>query len=102
MIARRWRGRAPGSEQADAYVEHFESAVRPRLASTDGFLGATLERIQHGRDVEIVVVTRWSSMDCIRAFAGDDVEHAVVEPEARAVLSEFDHRVEHTELPVGD
>jgi mannose-6-phosphate isomerase-like protein (cupin superfamily) len=98
VIARRWTARAARAEQADAYVAHFEGAVRPELESTDGFLGATVERVQHDGEVEIVVVTRWESMDAIRAFAGEDVEQAVVAPEARAVLSSFDDRVRHIEL----
>jgi mannose-6-phosphate isomerase-like protein (cupin superfamily) len=99
MIARRWRGWADGPEQADAYVTHFEGAVRPRLERTEGFLGATLERVAAaGGRTEIVVVTRWASMESVRAFAGADVDDAVVEDEARAVLADFDARVRHIEL----
>ena len=103
MIARRWRGWADGRQNADAYEAHFENDVRPRLESTDGFEGATLERVE-GADgrTEIVVVTRWVSMDAIRAFAGDAVEVAVVEPGARAVLADFDRHVRHIELRADD
>jgi mannose-6-phosphate isomerase-like protein (cupin superfamily) len=101
VIARRWTALAEGSAQADAYAEHFARAVQPQLESTDGFLGATLERIEVEGGVEIVVVTRWESMDAISAFAGTDVDQAVVEPEARAVLSRFDDRVRHIELADG-
>jgi mannose-6-phosphate isomerase-like protein (cupin superfamily) len=98
MIARRWTAVAEGSEQADAYDEHFERTVRPNLESTDGFLGATVERVEADGAIEIVVVTRWESMDAVKAFAGEDIDLAVVEPEARAVLSQFDSRVRHIEL----
>jgi mannose-6-phosphate isomerase-like protein (cupin superfamily) len=99
MIARRWRGWADGPAKADAYVAHFEGTVRPQLESTDGFVGATLERVEDdGGRTEIVVVTRWASMDAVRAFAGDEVDAAVVEPEARSVLADFDARVRHIEL----
>jgi mannose-6-phosphate isomerase-like protein (cupin superfamily) len=101
VIARRWTALAEGSEQVDAYIEHFARSVRPRLDSTDGFLGATVERVVADGSVEIVVVTRWESMDAIRAFAGEDIDLAVVEPEARAVLSRFDSRVRHIELADG-
>lgn len=101
MVARRWTARAKLPEQADAYVAHFEGRVRPRLEGTDGFLGATLERIQDDGETEIVVVTRWGSMNAIRAFAGEDVDAAVVEPQARAVLSDFDGRVRHIEIADG-
>jgi heme-degrading monooxygenase HmoA len=44
------------------------------------------------------VLTRWSSMDAIRAFAGADVRKAVVEPAAAAALISFDLAAEHFEL----
>jgi mannose-6-phosphate isomerase-like protein (cupin superfamily) len=101
VIARRWTALAEGPEQADAYAEHFTRAVRPQLERTDGFLGSTLERVEIAGGIEIVVVTRWESMGAISAFAGADVDLAVVEPEARAVLSRFDDRVRHIELADG-
>ena len=97
MIARRWRAWAAGAA-ADAYVEHFEGAVRPQLESVGGFVDATVERVEQNGRTEIVVVTRWESLDAVRAFAGEDLEAAVVEPEARAVLEDFDARVRHIEL----
>src|SRR5918999_994186 len=79
---------------ADAYAAHFEGAVRPALEATDGFVDARLERFEgDGGRTEIVVVTRWQSRDAIRAVAGEDVDAAVVEPEARAVLAGYDERV---------
>jgi mannose-6-phosphate isomerase-like protein (cupin superfamily) len=103
MIARRWRGWADDPAKADAYVAHFEGTVRPQLEGTDGFVDATLERVKDdGGRMEIVVVTRWTSMDAVRAFAGDEVEVAVVEAEARAVLADFDTRVRHIELADGE
>jgi mannose-6-phosphate isomerase-like protein (cupin superfamily) len=101
MVARRWTALAEGSEQGNAYVEHFERVVRPQLDRSDGFLGATVERVEADGGIEIVVVTRWESIDAIRAFAGQDIDLAVVEPEARAVLSRFDSRVRHIELADG-
>ena len=41
------------------------------------------------------MVTRWTSIEAIRGFAGEDLERAVVEPEARALLVSFDERVQH-------
>lgn len=99
MITRRWRGWTTDPGNADAYVRHFEGSVRPQLDALDGFLGASLERVpaDDGR-TEIVVVTRWDSMEAIRAFAGDDIDAAQVEPEARAVLEDFDERVTHGDV----
>ena len=48
-----------------------------------------------------VDVTRFESYDAVRAFAGEDYEQAVIEPEARALLSRHDERSEHFEVAVG-
>ena len=56
-----------------------------------------LRREEHGR-VEFLVMTFWDSMAAIRGFAGADPERAVVEPEARAVLAEYDNFVRHYEV----
>lgn len=101
VIARRWTALAHDSEQADLYLAHFEGTVRPHLESTEGFLGATVERVDAKSGVEIVVVTRWESINAVRAFAGEDVDLAVVEPEARGVLARFDDRVRHIEIADG-
>ena len=45
-------------------------------------------------------MTLWESMDAIRQFAGEQVDQAVVEPEARAVLRSFDTTVSHHEVLV--
>jgi heme-degrading monooxygenase HmoA len=48
--------------------------------------------------VELVVLTLWESMDAIQKFAGTEPNRAVVEPEARAVLTSFDDSVTHFEV----
>jgi heme-degrading monooxygenase HmoA len=97
MIIREWRGRA-SSSKAEAYPKHFREKVIPELLHVPGFTGAQLSRRQLGDKIEFLVLTRWRSMDAIRAFAGMDVEKAVVEPDAVAALIEFDSRVRHYEL----
>jgi heme-degrading monooxygenase HmoA len=47
-------------------------------------------------------VTRWRSLDAVRAFAGADPDAAVVEPEAAAVLTRYDARVKHYEVVLED
>ena len=97
MIIREWRGRA-SSSQADAYPKHFREKVIPELRQVPGFAGAQLARRQLDDKIEFLVLTRWRSMDAIRAFAGIDVEKAVVEPDAVAALIEFDGRVRHYDV----
>jgi hypothetical protein len=44
------------------------------------------------------VLARWQSLAAIRAFAGADIEKAVVEPNAVAAHMEFDKTVRHYEV----
>jgi heme-degrading monooxygenase HmoA len=97
MIIREWRGRADPS-RAEAYPRHFRDNVVPELRGVPGFAGAHLARRAMDGRVEFVVLTRWRSMEAIRAFAGADVEKAVVEPGAVAALIDFDAHVRHYEV----
>jgi heme-degrading monooxygenase HmoA len=97
MIVRSWRGRASRSN-ASSYVEFFSRKVLPILRGIDGFAGVSLLKQHSSSDVEFLVLTRWASLDAIRAFAGDDIRKAVVEPEAAALLVAFDPTVEHFEV----
>jgi heme-degrading monooxygenase HmoA len=97
MIIREWRGRTELS-RAHAYVRHFRAVVIPELHRVAGFLGAYLTQHQAGELLEFVVITKWDSMDAIRAFAGPSPEKAVVEPGAAAALKTFDKTVHHYEV----
>jgi heme-degrading monooxygenase HmoA len=93
-IARSWSARAT-REGADAYVHYFRDMLAPALAQLPGYLGASILEGRRDQLVELLVITRWRSLDAIRGFAGDDHERAVVEPEARALLVSFDEHVLH-------
>ncbi|HEX3497696.1 MAG TPA: antibiotic biosynthesis monooxygenase [Stellaceae bacterium] len=97
MIVRAWRGRAAASNPT-GYPAHFRQNVAPELRHIAGFLGASLLRTSQPDGIEFLVLTRWQSMDAIRAFAGDEVGNAVVEPGAVAALVDFDKTVTHYEV----
>lgn len=80
---------------AKGYRQHFEQNVMPELRGIDGFQKAYLLTREHDGIVDIEVHTMWQSLDAIRAFAGPDLEAAVVEPQAQAVLSSYDRTVTH-------
>jgi heme-degrading monooxygenase HmoA len=98
MIARVWRGVAHTAVDADAYRRHLTTKVLPSLGAIAGHRGARLLRREEGGRIEFLVMTFWDSMDAIRGFAGERCERAVVEPEARAVLGEYDDFVRHYEV----
>ncbi len=97
MIARIWRGQAT-PDKAAAYQEHFNQQVLPALGALAGHRGAWLLRRDVEGRVEFLAVTMWDSIGSIRAFTGEDVQSAVVEPEARAVLASFDSFARHFEV----
>jgi len=100
MIVRMWRGQAKAAK-AEAY-EHFVTArVFASLPAIAGHRGAYLPKRPVGDEVEFIAVTLWESIDAIREFAGEAIDRAVAELEARAVLSSFDDFVRHFELAHG-
>ncbi|CAN5406821.1 hypothetical protein BH10PSE6_BH10PSE6_52870 [soil metagenome] len=97
MIVRIRRGQA-AADKADAYFKHVTATVFPELKALAGHQGAWLLRREVDGQSEFLAVTFWESLDSIRSFAGDEIGTAIVEPEARAVLSDFDDFARHYEL----
>lgn len=98
-IARHWSARTTEA-QLPKYLDHFSKNVLPELRSVNGFLGVTVSIRHCEGNAEIFVDTTWRSLDSIRAFAGPDLEAAVVPEEAAALLTDFDRRVRHTEIAI--
>ena len=96
-IVRMWKARATPEKSAE-YIDHATRKVFPALQAIEGHRGACLLRRVVAGAVEIVVLTLWESMEAVRRFAGAEPEKAVVEPEARTVLSDFDESVTHFEV----
>lgn len=92
MWVRSWSARAT-PEGAEAYRRHFDDDVLPSLEAIPGQRGALLLRRSAGSEANLVVLTFWDSMDAVRDFAGAEVTTAVVAPEARAVLKDYDREV---------
>lgn len=97
MVLRLWRGRTTPAHERH-YIDYFRETVIPELREIDGFLGASLLRGSPADLVEFLVVTRWASLDAVRAFAGDHLETAVVHPAAAAMLVDYDSSVRHYDL----
>jgi heme-degrading monooxygenase HmoA len=99
VIARTWTAQATPSK-APAYVNHLTNAVLPGVRKLAGYAGAMLFQRLTGDSVEITVITYWHSLDALRAFAGADVEKAVVAADALPLLIRFDQCVRHYEVVV--
>jgi heme-degrading monooxygenase HmoA len=96
MIARHWRGVARPSS-AQAYVDHLRHETFPALRKLDGFIDASIFRRPVPDGVEFLVITHWDSLDAIRAFAGDDIEAAVVPQKVQSMMVDCDRTVRHYE-----
>ena len=97
MISRHWCG-IVRRELANTYVEHLQTETFPTIRTLRGFVSASILRRDVPQGVEFLVVTQWASLDAIRAFAGDDVETAVVPQKAQDLMVEYDRRVRHYEV----
>jgi heme-degrading monooxygenase HmoA len=95
VIARVWRGWTEAAD-ADAYERFLRTELFPEVARLDGFGGAhILRRPAPDGEVEFVTVTLFDSLDAVRAFAGEDYETPVIEPEAQRLLSHYEGRAVH-------
>jgi heme-degrading monooxygenase HmoA len=100
VIVRSWSARLEPRHVAE-YVGHFERSVKPTLTILSGFVDAVVleRRLDPSTPLsEVVVQTRWQSLDAIHAFAGGDISVAVVDPEAIALFSDYDHHVVHYDV----
>jgi len=98
MIARLWRGRAADTAKADAYVRHFTGTVGAELKGLSGHRGSWLLCREVDGRTEFIALTLWESRQSIEAFTGPDISKSVVEPDARAVLDEFDDFATHYDV----
>ncbi len=94
MITRVWRGWTRAAD-ADAYERFLLDELYPSMRSIDGFAGADVLRRPDGDEEAFVTLTRFASLDAIRAFAGDAYERPVLEPRARELLSRYDEVAQH-------
>lgn len=97
MISRQWRGLVK-MECEEQYIEHLRSETFPVLGALPGFLRASILRRPLPEGVEFLIVTEWQSLESIRAFAGENVESAVVPPKAQGMLVEYDRVARHFEI----
>lgn len=97
MVVRFWSARTTQVRYPE-YLRHFHDNVLPHLRSHEGFLEARVLSQSDGVVVHFIVETLWASLEAIENFAGKDREAAVIEDEARVLLTSYDHRVQHYEV----
>jgi heme-degrading monooxygenase HmoA len=100
VIARVWHGWTK-PENGDEYEEFLRGNVFPALTTiVPGFHGGYVTRRDLDGEIEFLVMTLFESLEAVRAFAGDDYEVPVIEPEAARLLSRTDDRAAHYEVVI--
>ena len=85
MIARIWRG-VVRTDDADEYAQYIRDTGFAEYGRTDGNRGAWMLRRDDGGETEFLTFSIWDSREAIKAFAGEDIEAAVLYPEDEKFL----------------
>jgi heme-degrading monooxygenase HmoA len=85
MIARTWSGTVRLAD-AEEYARYIRDTGFTEYGETPGNRGAWLLRRDEGETTEFITLSLWESEAAIRAFAGDDIEAAVLYPEDERYL----------------
>ena len=97
MIARTWTGAVLRAD-ADAYAEYIRATGFAEYGRTAGKRGAWMLRRDDGDRTEFITLSLWDSVDAIKAFAGEDIEAAVLYPEDERYLIDGESSVTHYEV----
>lgn len=97
MIARLWHGMTR-VEHYDDYWTFLQQRAIPDYRGTAGNQGVRLFRRREGDRAHFLTLSYWSSLDAVRAFAGEEIERAKYYPEDRDYLLEFEPTVLHYEV----
>lgn len=101
MIGRVWHGWTT-PDNALIYEDLLETEIIPGILAkqVEGFVRIELFRRELGAEVEFMTIMWITSLEAVKAFAGEDHEAAYVPLRARALLSRFDQRSQHYEVRV--
>jgi heme-degrading monooxygenase HmoA len=98
MIARTWSGTVRTAD-AERYADYIRDTGFAEYGKTPGNRGAWLLR-RDGDDATTAFITLslWDTVAAIRAFAGEDIEAAVLYPEDERYLLDGGTDIRHYEV----
>jgi heme-degrading monooxygenase HmoA len=97
MIARIWSG-AVRTVDADEYAGYIRETGFAEYGRTPGNRGAWLLRRDDEGTTEFMTLSLWDSIGAVRAFAGEDIEAAVLYPEDERYLVGGVSRIAHYDV----
>jgi heme-degrading monooxygenase HmoA len=96
-IARLWRG-VVRTTDADEYADYIRDTGFAAYGRTPGNRGAWLLRRDDEDTTEFIAFSVWDDAESIRAFAGEDIEAAVLYPEDERFLIDGDSSIAHYDV----
>ena len=98
-IIRTWRGWTT-IENADIYEDMLINEVFPTVKrkGVEGLEKVSISTMEKNNQVEFFLVLQFSSMDDVRAFAGEDYKKAYIPENAQRVLKRYHKKAAHFEL----
>ena len=96
-ILRIWRGTTL-RERADDYADYLTRTGLPGYLRTPGNTSVACTRRDLGDTVEFCMVTTWTDIEAVKAFAGADPDVAVFYPEDDDYLVDRELTVSHYEI----
>ncbi len=99
MILRIWNGYTT-HDNAAAYEALLKHEVFHEIQGKNihGFKGIQLGISVKENEVAFVTLMKFTDLDAVRQFAGEDYETAYVPQAARNILSRFDAKAQHYEM----
>jgi heme-degrading monooxygenase HmoA len=97
VIARIWTGEVRQAD-AETYADYIRETGFREYGETAGNRGAWLLRRDDGDTTRFLALSMWESLDAVRAFAGDDVEAAVLYPEDERYLRPGSSTISHYDV----
>jgi heme-degrading monooxygenase HmoA len=99
MIARIWSGTVRTTD-AERYADYIRETGFAEYGQTPGNRGAWLLRRDDQDDAttEFITLSLWDTVAAIRAFAGEDIEAAVLYPDDQRYLVDGGTNIRHYEV----
>jgi hypothetical protein len=98
MILRLWHGVTP-SEKSEAFYDYVRKTGEPAYLQAPGNRGVMIISRPDGPNTEFSLLSLWSSIDDIKAFAGPDYNKASYPfPGDREFLIELEREVKHFDV----
>lgn len=97
VIARIWKGWTE-KQDADEYEGLLRGTVYPGFRSIPGYIDGYILRQEKENETEFVTINMFDSIEAVKAFAGEEYETPVFEPEARRLLSKVEQVARHYEV----